>query len=88
MPADCVLDNTLLMVHDGHMTTTTAILSTVASDLLTDDRVYLGGAWRTVRYVVPCLATRETTIVTADGGSYVLTLDAPVSVYAIFGKDL
>jgi hypothetical protein len=67
------------------MTTTQSIAAartTVASDLLVNDRICLGDTWRTVRYLVTCLADRTQTVITADGGEYELALDATVTYRA------
>jgi len=66
------------------MTTTQSTRSriTVASDLLVGDRVFMGQAWRTVRYLVTCLADRTQTVITADGGEYEIGLDSAVSYIA------
>ena len=64
------------------MTLATARITrrTVASDLLVGDEIQMPGqAWRTVRYLVTCLADRTQTVITADGGEYELPLDASVT---------
>jgi hypothetical protein len=63
-------------------TSTTTARTTVASDLLVGDSVRLGSTWRTVRYLVTCLADRTQTVITADGGEYELGLDASVTYRA------
>jgi hypothetical protein len=62
--------------------TTTQNTTTVASNLLVGDDVRLGQTWRTVRYLVTCLADRTQTVITADGGEYELGLDQAVTYRA------
>jgi hypothetical protein len=63
-------------------TATARVNHTVASDLLVGDVVHLGQAWRSVRYLVTCLADRTQTVITADGGEYELPLDQGVTYRA------
>lgn len=62
---------------------TRTVRPTVASDLLVGDEIQIPGqTWRTVRYLVTCLADRTQTVITADGGEYEFTLDASVTIRA------